>query len=81
MVAEVDFSAPEEHRSVCCLFLTCMSGRGRGRGVLAVRPVRLPRSPPRVLHLVGHVHLFPGVVSKQRPPGTKGGYNLIPHIS
>ena len=73
MVAEVAFSAPEEHRSVRCLFLTCMSGRGRGRGVLAVRPVRLPRSHPPVLHLVGHVHLFPGVVPKQRPPGTKAG--------
>ena len=73
MVAEVNFSAPEEHRSVCCLFLTCMSGCGRGRGVLAIRPVRLPRSHPQVLHFAEHVHLFPGVVPKQRPPGTKGG--------
>ena len=50
-----------------------MSGHGRGRGVLAVWPVRLPHSHLRVLHLAGHLHLFPGVVPKQRPPGTKGG--------
>ena len=47
VVAEVGFSAPVEHRSVCCLFLYRMSGRGRGRGVLVVRPVRLPRLHPR----------------------------------
>ena len=57
----------------CCLFLNCMSGCGRGHGVLVVRPVRLPRSHPRVLHLAGQVHLFPRVVPRQRPPGTKGG--------
>ena len=73
MVAEIGFSIPEEHRSVCCLFLNCMSGHGRGRGVLVVRFVRIPRSHSRVLHFAGQVHLFPGVVPKQRPPGTKGG--------
>ena len=73
MVAEVGFSTPEEHRSVCCLFLNCLSGRGHRRGVLVVRPVRLLRPHPRVLHLVGQVQLFLGVVPNQRPPGTKGG--------
>ena len=73
MVAEVGFSTPEEHRSVCCLFLNCMSGRGHRRGVLVVRPVCLPRSHPLVLHLAGQVHLFLGVVPKQSQPGTKGG--------
>ena len=80
-VAVVGFSAPEEHRSVCCLFLYCMSGHGRRRGVLIVRPVLLPRSHPRVLHLAGQVHLLPGVVPKQGPPGTKGGYILTPHMN
>jgi len=70
---EVGFSGPEEHRSVCCLFLNCMSGRGHGRGVLVVRPVRFLRSYPRVLRLAGQVHFLPRVVPKQRPPGTNGG--------
>ena len=73
MVAEVGFSTPEEHRSVCCLFLNCMSGCGHRGGGLVVRPVCLPRPYPRVLHLAGQVQLFLGVVPKQRPPGTKGG--------
>ena len=41
-----------------------MSGRGSGRGVFVVRPVRLPRSVPRVLQLERTVSLPPGSVNR-----------------
>ena len=74
-VANVGFSAPEDYKSLLDLLgvYNCMSGRGRGRGVLVVRPVRLPRSYPRVLHLAGHVNWLPGGVTRYQPPHTKGG--------